>query len=91
MDAEPVKLAETASAVEASFAGREYRGRQALCAWVQGRQRTAGVKRCGSPVTTFAAKPQKHRPRREPRLTPIGGLRAAAPSGQGRSALPRES
>ena len=25
-------------------AGREYRGRQALCAWVQGRQRTAGVK-----------------------------------------------
>ena len=27
MDAEPVKLAETASAVEASFAGREYRER----------------------------------------------------------------
>ena len=44
-DTEPVKLAETpllrwkpASPV------REYRGRQALCAWVQGRQRTAGVK-----------------------------------------------
>jgi len=44
VDAEPVKLAETASAVEASFAEREYRGRQALCGWVQGRQRTAGVK-----------------------------------------------
>jgi len=44
VDAEPVKLAETASAVEASFAGREYRGRPALCAGVQGRQRTAGVK-----------------------------------------------
>ena len=43
MDAEPVKLAETASAVEASFAGREYRGRPALCAGVQGRQRTAGA------------------------------------------------
>ena len=25
-------------------ARREYRGRQALCGWVQGRQRTAGVK-----------------------------------------------
>ena len=42
VDAEPVKLAETASAVEASFAGREYRGRQALCAGVQGRQALLG-------------------------------------------------
>ena len=26
------------------FFGKSFRGRQALCAWVQGRQRTAGVK-----------------------------------------------
>ena len=41
---EPEELTETAQAVEVSFFGQEYRGRQALCAWVQGRQRTAGVK-----------------------------------------------
>jgi len=44
VDAESVKLAETASAVEASFAGQEYRGQPALCAGVQGQQRTAGGK-----------------------------------------------
>src|SRR5699024_10764068 len=31
-----------------------------------------------SPVATFAAKLQKHRPRRKPRPKPIGRLRAAA-------------
>ena len=42
------------------------------------RQRTAGVKGCGSPVATFAAKPQKHRPRRQPRPTPIGRVQGGS-------------
>ena len=50
---------------------------QSLCAGVQGWQRTAGVKGCGSPVATFAVTPQKHRPTRSGD-EPIGRLRAAA-------------
>jgi len=69
VDAEPVKLAETASAVEASFAG-------------------AGVQRAASPLCRGAGAAAHCWGQG---ATPIGGLRAAAPSGQGRSALPRES
>ncbi|RGC45571.1 hypothetical protein DW761_18250 [Absiella sp. AM29-15] len=69
MDAEPVKLAETALATEASFAG-------------------AGVQRAASPLCLGAGAAAHCWGQG---ATPIGGLRAAAPSGQGRSALPRES
>ena len=60
-DTEPVKLANTASAVEASFACGSTEGSQPLCAGCRGGSATAGGQGA----------------------TPIGGLRAAAPSGQG--------
>ena len=84
-DTEPVKLANTASAAEASFAG-------------------AGVQRAASPLCRGAGAAahcwgQGATPIGRLRAAAIigsrtkclGGLRAAAPSGQGRSALPRES
>ena len=60
-DTEPVKLANTASAVEASFAG-------------------AGVQRAASPLCRGAGAAAHCWGQG---ATPIGGLRAAAPSGQG--------
>jgi len=77
VDAEPVKLAETASAVEASFASP-----------VEARFAGAGVQRAASPLYRGAGAAAHCWGQG---ATPIGGLRAAAPSGQGRSALPRES
>ena len=60
-DTEPVKLANTASAVKASFAG-------------------AGVQRAASPLCRGAGAAAHCWGQG---ATPIGGLRAAAPSGQG--------
>ena len=39
---EPEELTETAQAVKVGFSGQEYRGRQALCAGVQGRSALLG-------------------------------------------------
>jgi len=60
-DTEPAKLAKTASAVKASFAG-------------------AGVQRAASPLCRGAGAAAHCWGQG---ATPIGGLRAAAPSGQG--------